>query len=391
MTMSPRERMLAAFACQEPDHVPCSFMLFHLMRPGSKNYQEFIERQVALGLDTYVQIPPRPPFVVNDWYDLHGLPVSFDPRVTIQEWMEERSGERYPTLVKEYHTPGGKLHVEVSKDEEWTWGNHVPLFNDYLETRSKKFIISEEKDLEAFQYLLVPPTNQEVQAFREDARQCKELAAKHGLPVTGGWGVGADMLGWIYGLERMIYTAVDQPEFLARLLDMIAVWNRARMELVCSAGIDLYLKRAWYENCDFWSPRLYRKFILPIIKEDVRLAHHAGAKFGYILTSNCMALLDMIAEAGVDVIMGVDPHSWDIAAAKHKLQGKVCLWGGVNGHLTMELGTEDQVRAEVQEAMRVLAPGGGFILSPVDNVRENTPQAMRNVGVLLDEWKKSFA
>jgi uroporphyrinogen decarboxylase len=163
------------------------------------------------------------------------------------------------------------------------------------------------------------------------------------------------------------------------------------MELVCSAGIDLYLKRAWYENCDFWSPRTYRKFILPILKEDVRLAHQAGVKFGYIMTSNCMPLLDMIAEAGVDVIMGVDPHAWDITAAKQKLQGKVCLWGGVNGHLTMEMGTEEQVRAEVQEAMRVLAPGGGFILSPVDNVREDTPQARRNVGVLLDEWKKSFA
>ena len=75
-TSSPRERMLAAFACQEPDHVPCSFMLFHLMKPGSKNYQEFVERQVALGLDTYVQLPPRPPVVVNDWYDLHGLPVA---------------------------------------------------------------------------------------------------------------------------------------------------------------------------------------------------------------------------------------------------------------------------------------------------------------------------
>jgi len=49
------------------------------------------------------------------------------------------------------------------------------------------------------------------------------------------------------------------------------------------------------------------------------------------------------------------------------------------------------VRAEVREALRVLAPGGGFILSPVDNVREDTPQARRNVGVLLDEWKKSFA
>jgi hypothetical protein len=383
--------MLAAIAGQEPDHVPCSFMLFHLMKPGSRDYQEFVERQVALGLDTYVQVPPRPPAVDNDWYDLHGLPVSFDPRVTTQEWVEERPGERYPTLVKQYNTPGGTLQVEVGRDEDWKWGNHVPLFNDYLETRSKKFLVTEEKDLEAFQYLLAPPTNAEVQTFREDARQCKDLAARHGLPLAGGWGVGADMLGWIHGLERMVYTVVDQPELLEKLLGMIAVWNRVRMELILSAGVDLFLKRAWYENCDFWSPRAYRKFILPVLKKDVSLAHQAGVKFAYIITSNCMPLLEMIAEAGVDVIVGVDPHAWDMSVAKQKLQGKVCLWGGVNGHLTMEMGAEEQVRAEVREALRVLAPGGGFILSPVDNVREDTPQARRNVDVLLDEWKKSFA
>ena len=66
----------------------------------------------------------------------------------------------------------------------------------------------------------------------------------------------------------------------------------------------------------------------------------------------------------------------------------MCLWGGVNGHLTVEEGTPDEVQAEVRRAMEVLAPGGGFILSPVDNVREDAPHARDNVGVLLDEWRR---
>jgi hypothetical protein len=386
-SISSRERMLAALACQEPDHVPCSFMLFHLMKPGSKDYRQFVERQVALGLDTYVQIPSRPPVVRNDWYDLHGLPVSYDPRVTTKEWIEHRQNEPHPMLIKEYHTPGGILRAEVSQDPEWKWGNHVPLFDDFLETRSKKFIINQENDLDAFQYLLVPPKPDEITAFREDARLCKELAREHGLVVAGGWGIGIDMLGWIHGLENMVYTAVDKPEFLAKMIGMIATWNRARMEVTLSEGIDLYMKRAWYENCDFWSPRAYRKFIAPILREDVRTAHQAGAKFGYIITSNCMPLLEIFAECGVDVLIGVDPFRWDMTTAKQKLGGKVCLWGGVNGHMTVELGTEQAVRAEVQEAMRVLAPGGGFILSPVDNVREETPVALPNALAMIDEWK----
>jgi hypothetical protein len=38
--------------------------------------------------------------------------------------------------------------------------------------------------------------------------------------------------------------------------------------------------------------------------------------------------------------------------------------------------------------MEVLAPGGGFILSPVDNVREFTPRATENVPALIDEWQR---
>jgi hypothetical protein len=89
-TMSSRQRMLAALDCQEPDHTPCSFMLFNALRDSSETHASFIERQVAMGLDAYVQIPLRPPVLVNDYYNLHGLPVTYDPRVTIQEWVEDQ-------------------------------------------------------------------------------------------------------------------------------------------------------------------------------------------------------------------------------------------------------------------------------------------------------------
>jgi uroporphyrinogen decarboxylase len=101
-----------------------------------------------------------------------------------------------------------------------------------------------------------------------------------------------------------------------------------------------------------------------------------------------MPLLDMFAEAGVDVLIGVDPGAWNLTLAKEKLAGRVALWGGTNGHLTVEHGSPQEVRAEVRRALEVLSPGGGFVLSPVDNVRENTPGARENVQVLIDEWRR---
>jgi len=384
--MSSRERMLAALACAESDHAPCSFMMYGALKSLSRDYEDFIDRQVSMGLDAFVELPPRPPIVVSDHYNLHGLPVNFDRGVKVEEWVEHIPEEEAPILVKEYRTPAGTLRAEVRQTPDWRWGEHVPFLDDYVIPRSRKFLVTEESDMQSLGYLLVPPTTEETTAFAREVGSTLAIARKHDLLVTGGWGVGADLIGWVCGLQNMMYMVYDQPEFLRHLLDLIGSWNRKRMELVLQAGVDLYIKRAWYENLDFWTPSTWREFLYPILKADVEAAHDRGAKFGYLITSNCMGLLESIADAGVDVVIGVDPHAWDLQGAKNTLRGRVCLWGGVNGHLTVESSLPDDVRAEVRESLAVLGEGGGFILSPVDNVREDTPRSRENVKALVNEW-----
>lgn len=386
-SMTSRERMLAAIDGREPDHIPCSFMLYNAVRDKSADYNDFVRRQVALGFDTYAQVPPRPPVWKVDHKDLQGLPVSYDPEVEVAEWVEYPAGKECPILVKEYRTPAGILRAEVRRTEDWPWGNHVPFLDDYLTPRSRRFPVQGLDDLEPLSYLLAAPGEEEIARFRARSQAAIDLAREHDLLLTGGWGVGADLVGWVSGLEQMMFDLYDRPEFVGQLLDLIARWNRARMRVLLDAGIDLYIKRAWYENCDFFTPAKWRRFILPILEADADLAHEHGARLGYIITSNCMPLLPIIAEAGVDVIIGVDPGEWELEAAKRVLGGKVCLWGGVSGHLTVEQGDEEEVRREVRRAMEVLGPDG-FILSPVDNVREDTPTARANTAALLDEWRQ---
>ncbi|MCK5428715.1 MAG: hypothetical protein KAI94_04540, partial [Anaerolineales bacterium] len=153
----------------EPDYSPCSFMMFNGLKSNSQDYLDFLHKQLDMGLDTFVEIPPRPPVVVNDYYNLHGLPVSYDPIVKTKEWIEHPQDEEHPLMVKEYITPAGVLRTEVRQTEDWRWGNHVPFLDDYLVPRSRKFLIEDEKDLDALQYLLVNPTNAEIQAFRSQS------------------------------------------------------------------------------------------------------------------------------------------------------------------------------------------------------------------------------
>ncbi|MEE8389649.1 MAG: uroporphyrinogen decarboxylase family protein [Anaerolineae bacterium] len=386
--MSSRERMLTALNCKVPDRTPCAFMIFGALKSRCKDYAEFVERQVEMGLDAFVELPPRPPVVVNDHYNLHGLSVGYDPQVIVKEWLEEQPGETVPIMVKEYHTPGGVLRTEVRQTIDWRWGDHVPLFDDYLVPRTKKHLVTQVEDLEALQYLLVPLTDDEIAAFQAESLPALEQARRHGLLVAGGWGAAADIVAWLTGFVNMMFLAIDQPDLLRALLDMIATWNRRRMQVLLDAGIDLYLKRIFYESTDFWSPRLYREFLLPILKADAELAHQAGAKMGGMMTTGTLPLVDLLVEAGLDVIIGIDPQFTDLDTIKQKTDGRIALWGGVNGYATVEKGTEDEVRMEVRQAVDTMAPDGGFILSPVENVRDTSQHTWNNVLALVDEWKQ---
>lgn len=381
--------MLAALSGQQPDHVPCSFMIFGALKSRCHSFAEFVERQVAMGLDAFVELPPRPPVVVNDYYNLHGLPVSYDPRVQIREWIAEQPGESVPVMVKEYHTPGGVLRTEVRQTADWRWGNHVPLFDDYLVPRSNKFLVTRPEDLEALRYLLAPLSAAEVAAFRAESAPALEQARRHGLLVAGGWGAAADVVAWLTGFENMIVLTAEQPAFMHELLGLVADWNRRRLEVLLDVGIDLHLKRIFYESTDFWSPRLYRQFLQPILKADVELAHQAGAKVAGMMTTGTLPLVDALAETGLDAIVGIDPLVTDLAAIRQKAAGRLALWGGVDGYITVEEGSEREVRAAVRRALETMAPGAGFILSPVENVRDTSQLTWDNTLALIDEWKRA--
>lgn len=392
--MPSRERMLAAIASREPDHVPCSFMIFHALRERCRDQFQFVERQLAVGLDATMELPvrrARSERTESDQVDLCGLPVRFTPTVEVKDRLEQETGERYPILHREYVTPDGTLSTAVSKTADWVHGDGVPLFDDFVIPRARNPLITGPEDLPALRHLFTPPSREDIVAFRDAARAAKNVAAKHDLLIVGEQGVYFDAACWLCGIKQLMLMAIDNPPFLEELLGIIGEWNRERMEVVLEEGIDLFVRRGWYEHADFISPAAYRRFILPALEKDVRLAHEAGAKLALITTTAYTPLLDMYLESGLDVLIGLDPIQdtrADFPQTKRKLGGKVCLWGGVNGFLTVERGAPAEVRDAVRDAVRVLAPGGGFILSPVDNVTEDSERAWANVHALIEAWRE---
>jgi hypothetical protein len=389
-TISSRDRMLAALRCESTGRAPCCFMQFTALELKCRDQFEMVEQLLAWGLDATVQVPPWLLTVPGDCADLRGLPVRFHPDVQVRESVRQDKGDRYPVLTKEYLTPAGPLTIQVFKTDDYLYGNHVPFLDDFIIPRARKPLITSRHELETLSYLLMPPTSQDVEAFRTFACQAKAFAARHDLLVSGGASAGADMAGWLCGLQPLIYMAFDEPGLVAGLMEMLADWNLARMEAVLDERIDLWVRRGWYENASFWSPPLYRRFILPHLKREVELAHSRGALYGYIMTSGIMPLLDAILEAGVDVLIGVEPLKGDVdlPVIGGRVAGKMALWGGVNAATIVEQGTAEETRDAVNQALDALSPGGSFVLSPVDDVEVVTGRTWDNVQVVIETWKE---
>ena len=390
--LTSRDRMLRTLNRQDTDHSPCCFMSFAVLRHRSADDRYRAARtELEMGLDAMLFIPEAARSARSEHPDLRGLPVRLPSQVETREWREVTDVGGI-VLHKEYLTPAGPLTTSVRYSDDWPHGDHIPFIDDYQVPRAIKPLVSEPQDLAALSYLLTPPTAEDVQAYQSEASTAHDFCRQQGVLLAGGWGVGMDMANWLCGMQELSILAMTQPQLVRELLGIIGTWNRQRMAVVLAGPVDLYIRRAWYEGCDFVPPKFFRDFVLPGLKAEAALAHENGAKFGYICTSGTKPMLDMYREADIDVLIGLDPiqgtHT-DMPLTKEKLGDAAALWGGVSAAVTLEMGTEDDVRCAVRNAVDILGPQG-LILSPVDNVTVDAPQTWRNIDVFIDAWRQTW-
>lgn len=380
--MNSRERLLTAMRRQEPDHVP----LWNLWRNRDIPFRyttqtERAEAVLALGLDDTLLL--QPPLNKTEHYDVNRV-----TGVEIRVRQVSDPAERYPLLVKEYETPAGLLRQVVRRTEDWPFGDDIRLFSDHNISRAREFPVKGPEDLPRLRYLLCEPTTGQLAEFRQTAEQLRRDAQRLGVVLEGGWTALGDAALWLLGTEALLLAQMDRPEFLEELLELVCEWELKRMALLLDEGVEVIVHSAWYESTDFWTPRNYRRMLKPRLKRLVDAAHQAGALFSYIITTSWQHLMDDLLDLEIDSLIGVDPVQGkaDLQETKRRLGGRICLWGGVNGALTLGQGTPDEVRRAVREAIRILAPGGGFVLYAVDQLVKETPWA--NVEAMIETWRE---
>jgi len=131
---------------------------------------------------------------------------------------------------------------------------------------------------------------------------------------------------------------------------------------------------------DTISPAMYRRFALPRLRRFYAALREKHFPASLHQCGNTAAVLDDMVSSGA-AILELDPRT-DLRAAKEVTQKRASILGMVDPANVLERGTPTLVREKSREAIRILAPGGGFILGPGCALTPETPEA--NVRALVE-------
>jgi len=139
------------------------------------------------------------------------------------------------------------------------------------------------------------------------------------------------------------------------------------------------------------SPGMYRELIKPRHKQLFEAQRKYFPSPFYVFFHSDGAIYDIIPdfiEIGVDVLNPVQLTAKGMDAAKLKQEfGKdLTFWGGgVDTQNILPRGTPEQVKANVTDRIRQLAPGGGFVFAMVHNVQDDVPA--KNLAAMIEAFQ----
>lgn len=373
--MSSRERMLAALRRQPVDYAPCCCgYSASLAGPQYtwKGRADSIDRIVnGLGLDYYV---------------LAGIDASWHPDIRTRVWKEERAGEPWPILHKEIHTPKGTLTAAIQITDDLEHPDDIPLNSDWNVSRFVKPWLQTMADVECYRYVQLPPSDSEIARARERYDAHKRLADEFQVITYAPCGMGLTSAIQLFGAAQAVTISMDAPEVIERFLQIEHEATMKRAEILADWGVDVICRNGFYETMDFWSPNQVRRFLVPLLREEIGAMKSRGAAVTYTVCTGIMPMLDILADLDFDSYNAIEPAlgNQDMRVAAEKLCKRHAIWGGVSGPIHIGEGTPEIARQAVREAFRLFGPRG-LILNAVPSIRAHWP--WENALAMFDEWR----
>lgn len=380
---TPRQRILAAIAHQEPDILPIDF---GAMRSTGINAIAYRNLRAHLGLtggavrlyDIFQQLAEPEEAVVRrlggDVVQLHRLAPSFG--IPIDAWKEGTLADGSPALVPAGLTPeilpnGDRLIRDGDKIiATMPVGNHYynPVFHPFAHCET-------EADVDA---VAIPEiTDRELDFLKTNAKRLFEETDYAILGAFGGNILEAGQMDFGYG--KFMFLLAANPALVQHYFERItAAYLRdlekylgavGRYIQIIQVGDDLGTQQGMQMSLP-----MYRELIKPYharIYQYVRERHPGVAVFLHCCGAVRELIPDLI-EAGVQILnpVQISAAGMDPARLKREFGKEITFWGGgANMQYTVPSGSLDQIRREVRELIEIFAPGGGFVFTQVHNIQ----------------------
>jgi uroporphyrinogen decarboxylase len=217
-------------------------------------------------------------------------------------------------------------------------------------------VISGFKDLDSY-----PWPDPETDAYYEPLRKAAACLPEGMGLVTGVGGIFTR--SWmLMGLENFCFALAEQPDLVAEIFKrvsdiqhtvfrkiikmdkVVAIWN----------GDDLA-----YADSTIVSPRVYRKYLFPHMEQMASLAHAEGMPFIFHSDGRLWDIIPDLIALGVNALHPIEPKAMDINEVKARYGHQLALIGNIDMDI-LARGTPEQVRQQVRQRIKDLAPGGGY-------------------------------
>ncbi|MCC7353433.1 MAG: hypothetical protein IT330_06700 [Anaerolineae bacterium] len=372
--MNSRERVLCALNHEEPDRVP---IFFGTSSPTSMLAPAYERLKAYLG----IQWEPR---LLSKTFQYAQL----DEEVMTRFGSDGR-------LISARAGPA-VLRREVSETcliDDWgiTWEQKPgSLYYEVAEAPLRHATID---DLETYPWPDLSHPSRFV-GLAEEARRLREETPY--AVVALGYLSTFEQIHVMRGLENWLLDLVGDSEFALALLrkvtDLMISGVIPYLEAI-GPYIDLitFSDDLGSQQGPLISPKMYRKMVKPFQAEVIAaIKARSQARIFFHSCGNVYPLIGDLIDIGVDVLNPVQVSAGDMgdtARLKREFGDRICFCGGIDTQSVLPRGTPEEVRAEVRQRIKDLAPGGGYFLAAVHAIQPDVPP--ENVCAMFDEAMKA--
>jgi uroporphyrinogen decarboxylase len=199
---------------------------------------------------------------------------------------------------------------------------------------------------------------------------------------------------YLRGMEALILDLIEGNGIADWLLDWFTEMSLPAVRAYCRAGADVILlgDDAGFQHWMLMAPDFWRTHLRPRLARVVRAIREAESErvwVAYHSDGDVRAILDDLAEIGIDVLNPVQPECMPLDEVIGGYRDRLAFWGTVGIQTTLPFGTPDDVRQTVRRARAWARDGAGIILAPTHVIEPDVPWA--NLAALLGEAARPCA